>query len=133
MWRNIIGITLFIFTLVGCQPSDRSDIEEVVNTHGNIKNLEGLKAFVEKVNNQQESEINYVRYGIEGQRGVMTLTSNGDKIKVSHYVDKEFIEEYYCKNLITVTEEDVEKYILSQCTGDYVGDFELLSISNKDM
>ncbi|WHY84051.1 DUF4362 domain-containing protein [Neobacillus novalis] len=129
--RNVfIGITLLVFVITGCQSNN--NIEEVINNHNDIQNLEGLKKFVENVNNQNQAEINYVQYGIEGQRGVRTLTFNGEKINVSHSVDGDFIEEFNCNDFIVKTEEDVKKYILSQCTGDFNGDFELLSAPNKD-
>jgi hypothetical protein len=140
MWRIFTGISLCIFFIVGCQPNNTDEVgkeqkdseNDIVNKQGIIKNLEGLEAFIEKVNNHEESEINYVQYGEEGQRGVMTLTSNTESINVSHNVDGQFIEEYNCENLIIVTEEEVDKYILNQCTGDFVGDFELFSIAEED-
>jgi hypothetical protein len=130
MRHVFVGITLLVFVITGCQSNN--NIEEVINNHNDIQNLEGLKKFVENVNNQNQAEINYVQYGIEGQRGVRTLTFNGEKINVSHSVDGDFIEEFNCNDFIVKTEEDVNKYILSQCTGDFNGDFELLSAPNKD-
>ncbi len=139
MWRFLIGITLFILLISGCQTNNINEdvneqnesIVEVVSKHGHIQNLDALNTFVENVKNQIKSEINYVRFGIEGQRGVMTLTFNGDNINVFHEVDGNFIEEYKCKDLIAETKDDVKKYILIQCTGDFEGDFELLEVSTK--
>jgi hypothetical protein len=130
MRHVFVGITLLVFVITGCQSNN--NMEEVINNHNDIQNLEGLKKFVENVNNQNHAEINYVQYGIEGQRGVRTLTFNGEKINVSHSVDGDLIEEFNCNDFIVKTEEDVNKYILSQCTGDFNGDFELLSAPNKD-
>ncbi|MGP9039466.1 DUF4362 domain-containing protein [Cytobacillus kochii] len=129
MMRTFIGITLILFVITGCQSN--KNIEEVVNNHNDIKNLDGLNKFVENVNKQNQAEINYVQYGTEGQRGVKTLTFDGDKIKVSHSVDGDFIEEYNCNEIVVKTEKDVNKYILSQCTGDFNGDFELLTVPNN--
>ena len=128
MMRAFTGITVILFVITGCQSNKH--IEEVVNNHSEIQNLEGLNNFVENVNKQNQAEINYVQYGIEGQRGVKTLTFDGEKINVSHSVDGDFIEEYNCKNIVIESEEDVNKYTLSQCTGDFNGDFELLTIQN---
>lgn len=96
MWRFLIGITIFILLISGCQSNnidedvnvqnDKKGIVEVVSKHGHIQNLDALNTFVENVKNQIKSEINYVRYGIEGQRGVMTLTFNGENINVFHEV-----------------------------------------------
>lgn len=121
---------LLCFALVGC--SQEIQIEEVVNDHNNIRNLEGLERFVNDVENQNEAIINYIQYGIEGQRGVRTLKFDGKEINVSFSVDGDFIEEYNCKRVIVETEEGIQKYILSECTGDFIGDFEFLSIHNKN-
>ena len=142
MWRFLIGILLFILLISGCrsnnidedvndEQNDNKSIIEVVSKHGHIQNLDALNTFVENVKNQIKSEINYVRYGIEGQRGVMTLTFNGENINVFHEVDGNFIEEYKCKDVIVETNDDVKKYILIQCSGDFEGDFELLEVSTK--
>lgn len=140
MWRFLIGITIFILLISGCQSNNDEDVNvqndnksiiEVVSKHGHIQNFDALNTFVENVTNQIRSEINYVRYGIEGQRGVMTLTFNGENINVLHEVDGNFIEEYECKDIIAETNDDVKKYILIQCSGDFEGDFELLEVSTK--
>ena len=89
------------------------------------------ETFVKNVENQNEAIINYIQYGTEGQRGVRTLTFNGEQINVSHIVDGDFIEEYNCKKVIVETKEEIQKYILSECTGNFIGDFELLSIPKK--
>jgi len=141
MWRFLIGILLFILIISGCksnnidedvnEQNDKKSNIEVVSKHGHIQNLDALNTFVENVKNQIKSEINYVRYGEEGQRGVLTLTFNGENINVFHEVDGNFIEEYKCKDVIVETNDDVKKYILIQCSGDFEGDFELLEISTK--
>jgi hypothetical protein len=145
MGRIFIGITFIIFIITGCQPDEigevlliehndikDNNIEEVLNDHNNIKNLHGLNTFVENVNNQKEAVINYVQYGTEGQRGIRTLTSENEYVNVFHSVDGEFIEEYTCTKLIIEKEEKVDKYILKQCTGDFEGNFEFLTLSNED-
>ena len=129
MMRTFIGIILILFVITGCQSNE--NIEEVVNKHNDIQNLDGINKFVDNVNKQNQAKINYVQYGIEGQRGVKVLTFDGDKINVSHSVDGDFIEEYNCNDIIFETEKDVNKYILSQCTGDFNGDFELLTVPNN--
>jgi hypothetical protein len=129
MMRVVIGVALLIFVVTGCQSSN---IEEVVNEHNDIQNIQALNTFIEHVENKNEGEINYVQYGIEGQRGVRTLTFSGEQINVSHTVDGEFIEEYICQDIKVETEGEVNSYILKQCKGDFEGDFELVSVTNKD-
>lgn len=126
---KMIFSLLLCFALVGC--SQETKIEEVENRHNDIQNLEGLDRFVMDVENQNEAIINYIQYGIEGQRGVRTLTFDGEQISVSHSVDGDFIEEFNCEKIIVETEEEIQKYILSECTGNFIGDFELLSIPSK--
>ncbi|QUG41955.1 DUF4362 domain-containing protein [Psychrobacillus sp. INOP01] len=138
---------LLCIALVGCSQEPKNEIsepsklfvnkgqsyniEEVVNDHYDIQNLEGLDRFVKNVENQKEAIINYIQYGIEGQRGVRTLSFDGEQINVSHSVNGDFIEEYNCKKVLVEIEEEIQKYILSECTGNFIGDFELLSIPNK--
>jgi len=129
--RVIIGMVLIIFLITGCQ--SQKNIEEVINKHNDIQNLEGLNKFVENVNKKNQYKINYVRYGIEGQRGVNTLTFDGEKINVSHSVNGNFVEKYNCKEIIVNTEKDTQTYVLIGCSGDYNGDFELLTVSNKSL
>ncbi|MDF2066566.1 DUF4362 domain-containing protein [Bacillus sp. Cr_A10] len=134
------------FALVGCSQEPKKEIseptelfvnkgqshniEEVINDHNDIQNLEGLDRFVKNVKNQTEAIIKYIQYGTEGQRGVRTLTFDGVQVNVSHSVDGSFVEEYNCKKVIVETEVEIQKYILSECTGSFIGDFELLSIPN---
>ena len=129
MWRILWGVTLFTFILGGCQSND---IEEVVNKHNDIKNLDVLNTFVENVNDQRDAVINYVEYGEEGQRGVKTITSKDGIVKVSHRVDGKFIEEFTCKKLNIEMKNEVNSYLLKQCYGDFEGDIELLSTKNLD-
>lgn len=105
-------------------------VEEVVYGHMDIQNLEGLDKFINNIENQNEAKLNFIQYGTEGQRGVRTLTFDGEQVNVFHSVDGNFIEEYSCKKLIVATDEEIKKYILSECTGSFNGDFELLSVPN---
>ena len=119
-------IFLIVLGIVGCSSNN---IEEVINKHNDIENLEGLNRFAENVMNQKEAKIKYVQYGIEGQHGVTTLSFNGNDIHVSNSVDGKFIEKYNCRKLAVKTEE-LKKYILTKCT-NVDGDYELLSFPNK--
>lgn len=113
------------------QKGQSHNFEEVVNNHNDIQNFDGLDRFVKNVRNQNEAKINYIQYGTEGQRGARTLTFDGEQINVSHSVDGNFVEEYNCKKIIVETEDEIKNYILSECTGSFNGDFELLSIPNN--
>ncbi|HYK72258.1 MAG TPA: DUF4362 domain-containing protein, partial [Pseudoneobacillus sp.] len=80
MWRVFIVAIPLLLVISGCK---FSNIEEVVNNHNDIQNIERMNKFVENVKNQKADEINYVQFGIEGQKGVKTLSYNGEKMNVS--------------------------------------------------
>jgi|GEM_PF-1452886 len=122
---RFVNVGLLLLLTVGCQSNN---IEKVINDHGDIENLESLDRFVENIKNQKKAEINYVQYGIEGQRGVSTLVFDGEQINISHSVDGNFIEEYSCKKIIVETEEGINKYILNECNGNLNENVEFLSI-----
>lgn len=126
-WHLILGISAFS-ALSGCQ---FEKVEEVVHEHGDIENLEAFDTFVESVENNSEDEINFIVYGVEGQRGIYELISDGEQINVSFSVDGEFVNEYSCEDLKIETEEEIKRYMLKQCSGNYEGDFQLLSTSDK--
>ncbi|MEI5908979.1 DUF4362 domain-containing protein [Bacillus spongiae] len=122
-----IGIIFIMLFITGCQTNN----EEVVNTHGEIENLKRLNSFIQSVENQSNDVIDYVRYGIEGQRGLMTLTFDGEQVNVSYSVDGNFIEKFSCKKIEIEKGNEMKKYILVQCSGNFNGDLELLSVPNK--
>jgi hypothetical protein len=122
---RFVNVGLLLLLTVGCQSNN---IEKVINDHGDIQNLESLDRFVENIKNQKKAEINYVQYGIEGQRGVSTLVFDGEQINISHSVDGNFIEEYSCKKIIVETEEGINKYILNECNGNLNENVEFLSV-----
>ncbi|MFJ7183752.1 DUF4362 domain-containing protein [Lysinibacillus xylanilyticus] len=122
---RFVNVGLLLLLTVGCQSNN---IKKVINDHGDIQNLESLDRFVEKIKNQKKAEINYVQYGIEGQRGVSTLVFDGEQINISHSVDGNFIEEYSCKKIIVETEEGINKYILNECNGNINENVEFLSV-----
>ncbi|MDN4609008.1 DUF4362 domain-containing protein [Sporosarcina highlanderae] len=131
MRRILFLVAVLCFALLGCTQGSSNQLEEVVNNHNDIENLEGLDRFVENVENQNGAKINYIQYGVEGQRGVKTLTFDGKSINVSQSVAGEFIEEYNCQGLTIEIEKDIKQYILRDCSGSFNGDFVLLSIPNK--
>ena len=124
MKRLFIGLTLTIGFISGCQSNQ---VEEVENKHGAFTNREGLDNFVKKVQNEEKAQINYIQYGVEGQRGVDEISYNGNSLNVSRNVDKEFVQEYQCKTIERQTGESETTYILKQCT-DGLGDVELVTV-----
>ncbi|RBP06201.1 DUF4362 domain-containing protein [Rossellomorea aquimaris] len=109
-----------------------TNVEEVINEHGNISNIESLDTFVDKLKDHQKAKINVIHYGIEGQRVVEELTYNGESVHVYRSVDEEFIEEYRCENVVTNEEGRKKQYILKRCTGNFTGDTVILSTAIED-
>jgi len=110
----------------------QTNVEEVINEHGNISNIEALDTFIDKLKDKQKANINVIHYGIEGQRVVEELTYNGDGVHVYRSVDEEFIEEYRCENVVTNEEGRKKRYILKQCAGNFTGDTVILSTAIED-
>ncbi|MCP3764889.1 DUF4362 domain-containing protein [Domibacillus sp. A3M-37] len=135
MNKVIISVLCALFFITGCSKdsvqSNNNAIAEVVNKHNDIQNLEALNTFIKRAKLKKEDVVNYVEYGTEGQRGVMTITSKENSIHVSSSVDKKFVEEFSCEDIMIDTENGADNYILKQCTGDsgVTRDFPLLTVS----
>ncbi|MFI8577654.1 DUF4362 domain-containing protein [Rossellomorea aquimaris] len=110
----------------------QTNVEEVINEHGNISNIEALDNFVDKLKDKQKAKINVIQYGIEGQRVVEELTFNGDDVHVYRSVDEDFIEEFRCENVVTNEDGRKKQYVLKRCTGNFTGDTVLLSKNVED-
>jgi hypothetical protein len=110
----------------------KRNVEEVINEHGNMSNLEALDTFIDKLKDKQKAKINVIQYGIEGQRVVEELTYNGEDVHVYRSVDEEFIEEFRCENVVTNEDGRKKQYILKRCTGNFTGDTVLLSKNIED-
>lgn len=128
----IIILILSTLFINGCDEKvtvSKQQKNEVVNTHGDISNIEALNTFIEQFNNHRNAIVKYVRFGIEGQRGVVTLSFEGKELEISHTVDGKFIEAFKCNSIKIEETNTKKKYVLSQCTGDFEGEYELLSVA----
>lgn len=124
-WFFILTLTMIF--IAGCQSNA---IQEVENNHGDFTNLEELDEFSKSVQSGKKTEINYIQYGVEGQRGVRHLSYDGNKLNVSHSVDEEFIEEFQCEGIEIQTNNSETVYTLKQCTKD-IGDLDLATVQNN--
>lgn len=127
-------LLLLLIIMAGCQPFGLKNfgVEQVIDNHNDIENLDGLNRFIDKVNKEVEAKLNFVSYGIEGQRKVETLTFNGEQIDISASVDGVSLEEYMCKDIYVKVEDMERKYILSECTGSSGKSYdnEILTVPN---
>lgn len=124
----LLGTVLLLLLGTGCQEIQLNNGERVVNEHGSIKNISALNTFVSNVKDQKKAKINVISYGIEGQKLLENITFNGDYLNVHRSVDKNFIEEYQCEGIFVEENEIEKRYILKQCTGDFTGEMELLTL-----
>lgn len=123
--RYFVLAMLFASILYGCQ---RLATVEVINNHGEIQNIEGLKTFAKNVKEGESQVIDYVSYGIEGQRDVHTMDYTGKQIEVTHSVDGELIEEYVCGNFTITKGNDGENYSLEGCDFEKDGKLQLAPV-----
>lgn len=123
--RYVALAMLLVIILCGCQ---RLATVEVVNNHGEIQYSEGLKTFAKNVKEGKSQVIDYVSYGIEGQRVVHTMDYTGKLIEVTHSVDGELIEEYVCGNFTIIKGNDGENYSLEGCDFEKDGKLQLAPV-----
>jgi hypothetical protein len=96
---------------------------EIVNTHGNVKNLNRLDIFVENVEAKKSDEIKITHYTIEGDPIYDTVTFDEKQLKITNDSSEDKFGSgetftYTCKNL-TKNESDTElEYLLIDCDAD---------------
>ena len=111
--HRIIFLVFTFIMISGCQ-SNR--IPDTIEQHGDFTNLKGLDHFTERVKNHKKTYINYVFFGIEGQRFVDELSYKGETIHVTRSLDKKTIEEYECKSIKKQSLVLDITYTLKDCT-----------------
>lgn len=110
---------LFAFVLLagaiffsGCENLGAIRVED---KNGEFKNPMGFNSFLKDVQDQTQSKLTFIKYGIEGQRSVEKITYDGDSLKVHHTVDKKFIEEYKCNGIEKQNKQDEFIFVLTDC------------------
>jgi Domain of unknown function (DUF4362) len=123
--RNLLIIAM-VLVLAGCQLF----ADQVVSKHGKYENLQALDEFALDVEKSRDAELQFVEYGIEGQRGVREFEYNEDSgINVNYSVDGEQISTYTCEGFILKKDDFAKRYILTDCSER--GDEELLVLYAK--
>ena len=81
---------------------------------------------------EQKRKLKYISFGIEGQERVRYFSYDGDTINVSHTLNGDSVDEYICKNIMIENDNEINHYILSQCTGEFEGsrDIPIVSVNN---
>ena len=113
-----IWFTLLLLLISGCSynPSD----EDIVDTHGEINNLEKFMKFVENVNQGTEDKIKVVRYTTEGDPLLHDLEYDGKIITSTLDTTRdEFgngsVSTAKCKFIDVIETDESTDYTLSGC------------------
>ena len=116
--KKVIWVVLILILISGCSfnPSD----EDVVDSHGEITNIEKFIEFVENVNQGREDKIRVVRYTIEGDPMLHDLEYDGETItSTTDTTRDEFgdgsISTATCKSINVKETDETTDYILSGC------------------
>ncbi|CAG9607205.1 DUF4362 domain-containing protein [Pseudoneobacillus rhizosphaerae] len=93
---------------------------EIVNMHGNVKNLNRLDFFVENVTAKKSDEVKITHYTIEGDPIYDTVTFDGKQLKITNDNSEDKfgsgeIFTYTCKNLTKNESETGLEYLLIDC------------------
>jgi hypothetical protein len=116
--KKAIWIVLLLILLSGCnyRPFDKN----IVDSHGDITDLEKLMKFVENVNQGKEDKIRVVRYTTEGDPILQDLKYDGKIItSITDSTKDEFgdgsISTATCKSINVEETVETTNYILSGC------------------
>ena len=116
--KKAIWVVLTLILISGCSfnPSD----EDIVDSHGEITNIEKFMEFVENVNQGREDKIRVVRYTIEGDPLLHDLEYDGENItSTTDTTRDEFgdgsVSTATCKSINVEETDETTDYILSGC------------------
>jgi hypothetical protein len=149
MFIKRLFIVLFTSTLIlsacGTNPTEKEQgkaeepaevvSNEIVNMHGNVKNMKRLDLFVENVEAKKSDEIKITHYTIEGDPIYDSVTFDGKGLMITHdnTEDKFGSGEIYTFTCITMTKNESEtklEYMLNECKAPdgNTGDFPIVSL-----
>jgi Domain of unknown function (DUF4362) len=111
----ILGLLLTV-SITGCQIREGLNTIKVENKNGHFINLEGLDKFVKEVKKNKEVSLNYISYGIEGQKSIDEISYDGKKLNVNRTVDGKNIEKYECKSIEVQENKNNKSFFLNQCS-----------------
>jgi hypothetical protein len=118
MKKAIWFVLILLLPILGCSYNPSN--EDIVDTHGEITNLEKFMQFVENVNQGTEDRIRVVRYTIEGdpilhdlEYDGKTITSTTDTTR-DEYGDGS-VSTSTCKSIDVKESDESTEYTLKGC------------------
>jgi hypothetical protein len=138
---GLVAFFTFISLIVsGCQTTEAPAKQlapgknEVVETHGSLKNFQRLDLFVENVQNNKKDKVRLTRYTIEGDPIYHDLDYDGSKLTLTYDTTKDKfgqgeVTTSDCKSIEKQESETETKYLLAGCSASQMG--ELIAISHN--
>ncbi|WP_342527673.1 DUF4362 domain-containing protein [Chryseomicrobium sp. FSL W7-1435] len=124
--KKFIGVGILSTSLlIDCQFENIEDVVE--NQGGGFKNEEYFETFVESIEAGTSDQLDYIRYGEEGEEIVTKLRFDGTEIDVGTYLGWRTIEKFTCASAEQQGIEESISFYLKDCTGDVTGHLELAS------
>lgn len=119
-------VVLIALALIGCGRQEQGgsrqtavhETEDVIDTHGNVKNVGLLDAFVQGARDQ----VRVVRYTTEGDPLFYSLTKQDEGIEVSYDTSQDqfgssSVKSYVCHSLQKNEANNGYAYVLNGCGG----------------
>jgi hypothetical protein len=127
----VIFSAIMLLSACGTEPETQGengaitniDDNQIINMHGNVKNLERLDKFVERVGIGRSDEIRLTHYTIEGDPIYDEISFDGKELNIIHDTseDKFGANErttIICKNIERSESETFLKYMLIDCEAE---------------
>lgn len=116
--KKAIWFVLLLILISGCNYNP--SVEDIVDSHGEITNIEKFMKFVENVNQGREDKIRVVRYTTEGDPILHDLEYDGEIItSTTDTTRDEFgngsVSTATCKSINVKETDETTDYILSGC------------------
>lgn len=137
MKRKCLVLTICIL-LIGCDSGYEGEIEKVdpstiepleitsediVDTHGDITNLERLNEFLSNIETHQSDQVRIISYTEEGAPVLKNISFSEDLFTFTHDTRRDgfgtqIIETFTCEGMIKDETQSSIRYSLDGCTGD---------------
>lgn len=135
MKKALIFIALSALVVLGCQSEPETQLpdetgvsifgfqpssDDIVNTHGDVENLERFFAFMENVNAGKKDEIRVVSYTEEGDPMLHDLEFDGERLHSTTDTRRDKygsgkIDSTTCKKIEVTENAERKDYYLSSC------------------